>query len=235
MNGRRSFLASTMGGIAAASVFPDVVRAQTAVESKPGEPKIVSDGQGTQVWAMGVLVTVKVTAADTGGAYSVFEDLIPPGAGPVPHTHTKEDETIFVLEGKLRAWLGGKQYDVQTGDFVHMPRGVQHYFRNVSEAPTRLLLTYTPVVSSSGFSTSENRPPPILKRRRPSPRKTSKRLSPWPRTMASSSASHKPQKVVRNRFASFDAFGRERALAVTELKRPTRPSDIGVSDVGIGP
>ncbi len=65
---------------------------------------------------MGVMVTVKVKAEDTGGAYSVFEDLIPPSAGPVPHTHTKEDETIFVIEGELRAWLGGKQYDVKTGD-----------------------------------------------------------------------------------------------------------------------
>lgn len=44
----------------------------------------------------------------------------------------------------MRAWLGGKQYDVQAGDFVHMPRGVQHYFKNVSQKPTRLLLSYTP-------------------------------------------------------------------------------------------
>ena len=70
--------------------------------------------------------------------------MIPPGAGSVPHTHTKEDETIFVLEGELRAWLGGKQYDMKAGDFVHMPRGVQHYFKNVSDEPTRLLLSYTP-------------------------------------------------------------------------------------------
>lgn len=70
--------------------------------------------------------------------------MIQPGTGSVPHTHTKEDETIFVIEGELRAWLGSKQYDVKAGDFVHMPRGVQHYFKNVSEKPTRLLLTYTP-------------------------------------------------------------------------------------------
>lgn len=60
------------------------------------------------------------------------------------HTHTKEDETIFVLEGRLRAWLDGKQYDVKAGDFVHMPRGVEHYFKNVTDDPTRLLLSYTP-------------------------------------------------------------------------------------------
>jgi quercetin dioxygenase-like cupin family protein len=93
---------------------------------------------------MGVLVTVKVKASDTSGAYSVFEDFIPPGAGPVPHTHTKEDETIYVLEGKLSAWLGGQEHHLRPGDFVHMPRGMEHYFKNVTDEPTRLLLTYSP-------------------------------------------------------------------------------------------
>lgn len=144
MDNRRNFLTNIVGGIFAASTLPYITLAQGAEEPKTGEPKVVGDGDGTKVWAMGVMVTVKVKSEDTGGAYSVFEDLIPPGAGPVPHTHTKEDETIFVIEGKLRAWLGGKQYDVATGDFVHMPRGVQHYFKNVSEKPTRLLLSYTP-------------------------------------------------------------------------------------------
>lgn len=144
MSSRRTFLRNTAGGLVAASMLPHIVRAQEKPASQLGTPLVVGDGQGTQVWAMGILVTVKVKAADTGGAYSVFEDLIPPGAGPVPHTHTKEDETIFVLEGKLRAWLGGKQYDLKAGDFVHMPRGVQHSFKNVSDEPTRMLLTYTP-------------------------------------------------------------------------------------------
>ena len=144
MNSRRAFLQTSLGvvaGAAATTGGSDVV-AQDKPTLTP--PKVVTGNEGTKVWAMGVLVTVKVKAADTGGAYSVFEDLIPPGAGPVPHTHTKEDETIFVLEGELRAWLGGKQYDVKAGDFVHMPRGVQHYFKNVSDKPTRLLLSYTP-------------------------------------------------------------------------------------------
>lgn len=144
MSDRRSFLRESTGGIVAASMFSHFAFAQEASELKAGNPLVVGAEQGTQVWAMGVLVTVKVKAGDTGGAYSLFEDFIPPGAGPVPHTHTNEDETIFVLEGKLRAWLGGKQYDVKVGDFVHMPRGVQHYFKNVTDEPTRLLLTYTP-------------------------------------------------------------------------------------------
>lgn len=144
MNSRRVFLQTSLGAVAGAAAMPSGSLARAEDKAALTAPKVVSGSEGTKVWAMGVLVTVKVRADDTGGAYSVFEDLIPPGAGPVPHTHTKEDETIFVLEGELRAWLGGKQYDVKAGDFVHMPRGVQHYFKNVSEKPTRLLLSYTP-------------------------------------------------------------------------------------------
>ncbi len=144
MNSRRAFLQTSLGVVAgaAATTGNRGIVAQENPNATP--PKVVLGSEGTKVWAMGVLVTVKVKAADTGGAYSVFEDFIPPGAGPVPHTHTKEDETIFVLEGELRAWLGGKQYDVKAGDFVHMPCGVQHYFKNISDKPTRLLLSYTP-------------------------------------------------------------------------------------------
>ena len=144
MNSRRTFLQTSLGVVAGAAAMTSSGDADAQDKIALSAPKVVSASQGTKVWAMGVLVTVKVRAEDTGGAYSVFEDLIPPGAGPVPHTHTREDETIFVIEGELRAWLGGKQYDVKAGDFVHMPRGVEHYFKNVSEKPTRLLMSYTP-------------------------------------------------------------------------------------------
>ncbi|MFO1021837.1 MAG: quercetin 2,3-dioxygenase [Planctomycetales bacterium] len=144
MQQRRTFLQSGLGVVALAAADGCLTNALAEEKPRVGTPKVVKESDGTKVWAMGVQVTVKVQSEETGGAYSAFEDLIPPGAGPVPHTHTKEDETIFVIDGKLRAWLGGKQFDVATGDFVHMPRGVQHYFRNVSDKPTRLLLSYTP-------------------------------------------------------------------------------------------
>lgn len=168
MNKRRRFLQCGLGALATAAIGGTTSTGFADDKQAVGVPKVVREGEGSKVWAMGVLVTVKVRAEDTGGAYSVFEDLIPPGAGPVPHTHTREDETIFVLEGKLRAWLGGKPYDVQTGDFVHMPRGVQHYFKNVSDKPTRLLLSYSPggfeqwfLDIGKPFGGNESNPPEI--------------------------------------------------------------------------
>ena len=47
----------------------------------------------------GELVTCKVTSDQTSGAYTLFEATTPPGAGPPPHVHHREDESFYVLEG----------------------------------------------------------------------------------------------------------------------------------------
>lgn len=152
MNDRRNFIALGLGSAALSAAGGCGGRARVAAGGHanagrtPAQTpaKVVRADEGLRVWAMGILVTVKVTSADTGGAYAIFEDLVPPGAGPVPHTHSREDETLYVLEGGLTAWLGGVRHELAVGDFVHMPRGVEHFFRNESDRPTRMLLTYTP-------------------------------------------------------------------------------------------
>ena len=89
------------------------------------------------------------------GANSVFEDLTPPGAGPVPHTHSREDETIFVVECELRTWLGGKEFDVKPGDFVDMRRGSSTISRtSVRSRPDSCSRTRL-VTLSHGFWVSE--------------------------------------------------------------------------------
>jgi quercetin dioxygenase-like cupin family protein len=109
------------------------------------KPKLVGDDEGETVWVWaGVRMTVKVRGADTGGAYSVFEDWLPPGAGPPLHTHTREHESMYVLEGGVRATLGDQTFDLKTGSLLHMPLGVPHSFKNLSDKPARLLLSYAP-------------------------------------------------------------------------------------------
>ena len=49
-------------------------------------PKIVPAGAGRTVTVLGGdVITIKVTAEETGGAFSVFETITPPGGGPPPH------------------------------------------------------------------------------------------------------------------------------------------------------
>jgi quercetin dioxygenase-like cupin family protein len=108
-------------------------------------PKLLKPEEGDAVWVVaGVRITVKLRSEDTGGAYAVFQDFVLPGAGPGLHVHTREDESLFVLEREVRATLGDRTFDVGTGTLVHMPLGVPHGFKNVSDRPARLMMTYTP-------------------------------------------------------------------------------------------
>nr|ADN16886.1 Cupin 2 conserved barrel domain protein [Gloeothece verrucosa PCC 7822] len=106
--------------------------------------KKFSDTEGPAVWAMGVLVTLKLQGKDSGGAYSIFEDFIPPGVGTPLHIHTREEEFWYVLEGQLTWNVGDKLFQATQGDFINTPRGVPHRFQNSGNKPARMLLGYSP-------------------------------------------------------------------------------------------
>ena len=82
---------------------------------------------------------------DTGGALSVFEFLVPPGARvPAPHYHERVDEVAYGLEGALTWTVDGHIVPVGPGDRCFIPRGAVHHFVNAGAAPTRTLSVLTP-------------------------------------------------------------------------------------------
>jgi quercetin dioxygenase-like cupin family protein len=99
---------------------------------------------GDRYWGPGDVYRFLVTGAETGGAYFVMEAIVPPGGGPPPHIHTNEDETFYVAEGECEFLLGEETITAGPGDFVNVPRGTVHRFRNAGAAPARLILTFTP-------------------------------------------------------------------------------------------
>src|SRR5215475_5871909 len=52
--------------------------------------------------------SVCLSGADTGGAYCLLEASLAPGIGVPRHTHTREDETYYVLSGELDVIVGDK-------------------------------------------------------------------------------------------------------------------------------
>src|SRR5688572_38567 len=54
---------------------------------------------GATLNILGTTHIYKATAAETGGSFSLWELVIPPGSGPPPHTHHREDEAFYVLSG----------------------------------------------------------------------------------------------------------------------------------------
>ena len=68
----------------------------------------VPPGEGTRsLWVLCELLTHKIPSHKTGGAYALFEAATPPGAGPPPHVHHREDEAFYVLEGEYEFLVDG--------------------------------------------------------------------------------------------------------------------------------
>jgi glyoxylate utilization-related uncharacterized protein len=63
------------------------------------------------------------------------------------HTHTREDEVYFVLEGELEVTVGDKIFVLGPGDTLLAPRDIPHKLRNSGNTTNHYLLVFSP----SGF------------------------------------------------------------------------------------
>ena len=106
---------------------------------------VLTDAATTPVFTMlGTTMRLMATAAGTGGRYTVFEQVTPPGWGPPRHVHSREDEIIYVLEGNYELHIGDERRAVSAGACAVLPRNVPHGFRNAASTPGRLLCVITP-------------------------------------------------------------------------------------------
>ena len=113
-------------------------------EGKSSSGTHTAPGEGESVWLVGDHIEVRLSAQDTGGAYSVIEETTPPGGGPPPHIHRDEDEAFCVLEGEVEFLLGEGTVPAGAGTCVHIPRGTLHTFKNAGTSPSRVLGVLTP-------------------------------------------------------------------------------------------
>jgi quercetin dioxygenase-like cupin family protein len=113
------------------------------------------EGEHLRFWGGGVL-TMKATAAETGGAFLLFEDLMAQGKTTPLHLHTNEDETLYVLEGEILVHLDGKNYPVGPRGVAIAPRGVPHAFLVTS--PTARVLTLQTPGSAEAFYRGASEP-----------------------------------------------------------------------------
>lgn len=108
-------------------------------------PRHVPAGTGERIQLMHLGVVFKVFSEETGGGLSIVEHpLAPRGLGAPLHTHTREDEYSYVLEGRIGVQLGEDVLTLGVGDLVLKPRGVPHTFWNPTDEPACLLEIITP-------------------------------------------------------------------------------------------
>lgn len=82
-------------------------------------------------------------ADQTGGSYSAMEIVSPQHSGPGPHTHDESEESFLLLDGGVTFVVSGQRYDLEPGDFVHVPRGVVHEFKVLTPS-SRMFALYSP-------------------------------------------------------------------------------------------
>src|SRR5512132_3874039 len=85
---------------------------------------------GPAYWGPGDHYTFLDTGEESGGANFVMEALVPPSGGPPPHIHTREDQTYYILAGKIDVHLVEQTSIAAANDFVNDTRGTVHCFRN---------------------------------------------------------------------------------------------------------
>ena len=117
--------------------------AETADRAKQGYA--LAHNEGDAFWLAGMLQTVKIGAADTGGRYGLIEVLVPPGLGSPWHLHPEEDEWFFVLKGNLTVYVGDTRVDLAKGGFAFGPKGVPHTFIGAGDRPARALVGFAPM------------------------------------------------------------------------------------------
>ena len=107
-------------------------------------PKVLASGEGKRLQILAEVGWVKLSGGETGGAYAIMEGQTPPGAGPPPHRHLREDEAFYILEGEYEFNVGGQKIHAPSGTFVFGPRGLAHSFKNIGTTPARMLIVTQP-------------------------------------------------------------------------------------------
>ena len=73
-------------------------------------------------------------------------DLYCVGAGQSqkPHTHADQDKIYYVLEGRGRFFVGGREESASAGEAVLAPAGVEHGLVNDGGDPLLVLVVVSP-------------------------------------------------------------------------------------------
>jgi len=109
-----------------------------------GSSFLVQANEGRTLRAFGHAIVVLLDGKQTGGKFTAFLNITPPGGGPGPHYHEREDEWFYVVEGRVSFLMNGTWTDLFPGDCVYSPRGSVHGFKNNTDQPIRVFINIAP-------------------------------------------------------------------------------------------
>jgi len=95
-------------------------------------------------------MSVKASAEQTGGAFTLLEAEEPAGFGPPMHIHNDAAEAFYVTAGEYIIFVRDEEFACPAGSFIFIPAGIPHGFRVGSEL-SRKLNFYTPAAMVGYF------------------------------------------------------------------------------------
>jgi quercetin dioxygenase-like cupin family protein len=117
-------------------------RGETGLTSATFRP---SEKDPELTYPSGGAVHYLATGASTAGRFGLYRwDMAATPSGPDPHFHRTISESFYVLSGTVRLYDGNRWIDGTPGDFLFVPEGGIHAFRNDSGHPASMLLLFAP-------------------------------------------------------------------------------------------
>jgi quercetin dioxygenase-like cupin family protein len=148
---RREMLKFGLSTAASGLVMPTLlsgVQAQGAKTTAFGSRRATSNS----VYFNGAVFSFLADSKATGGGYAMYEVYVRQGLEPPPHTHTREDEIFYILEGEATFQSGNVVTETRAGDHVFQPRNELHWFK--LKTPTlRGIIMVTPGGLENAFRT----------------------------------------------------------------------------------
>jgi len=92
------------------------------------------------------------TGESTSGQFGLYRwEMAAAQGGPQPHFHRSISESFYVLSGTIGLYDGARWIDGRPGDFLFVPEGGIHAFRNESGAPAAMLILFAPGASREDY------------------------------------------------------------------------------------
>jgi mannose-6-phosphate isomerase-like protein (cupin superfamily) len=99
----------------------------------------------------GSVLSYLATGGGTNREFGLYEVQLAPNAGTTTHFHRAVSEAFYIVLGTLSIFDGADWLNAGPGDFLYVPIGSLHGFRNQSNEAVALLNLFVPGADREGY------------------------------------------------------------------------------------